>query len=178
MMLTRAFAVKCGLIFGGCALAASFVVDRDAEPPARSAEPSTRAKAAGAARAAKGGTGTASRAPLDLTLLNRAPAPEVEEDLFALPRPPAPAPPPRTRAVAAPPPPVPTAPPLPFKYLGTMIDGGTTTLFVSEGGQNFSLKPGEAVNDTYRLESLNESQAVFVYVPLGERQVLAIGSRD
>ena len=176
MSLSRALAVKCGLVFAGCALAASLVLDREDETPGRIAEPTARAKAAGPSKQ-QGSARSAAPAstPLDISLLNRPAATDLEENLFALPRPPAP-PPPRTRAVAAPPP-KPTAPPLPFKYLGTMIDRGTTTLFITQGGQNHSVKPGEVVSDVYRLEQLSETHATFVYLPLEERQTLPIGGR-
>lgn len=112
---------------------------------------------------------------------NGAPTPEV--DLFAASEvaPPAPAQP----AVAEqlkpqkleppPPPPPPTAPPLPLRYLGRMIDGQVAQLFVSLNGDSMALKPGDIVAGNYRLESINDRNAVFTYIPLNQTQNLVFG---
>lgn len=181
MMLSRALMMKCGLAFASAALAASFIA-RDDEPGATAAAPAAKQNTrndpkSDAARvpASTGGT-------LDLSLLNRAPTTELEENVFAVPRPPAPPPPPpRPQApaiVVAAPPPKPTAPPLPFRFLGTMIDRGTTTLFVAQGAQNLSIKTGDVVGEVYRLEQIGDTNATFVYIPLQERQTLSMGNRN
>jgi hypothetical protein len=74
------------------------------------------------------------------------------------------------------PPPKPVAPPLPFKFMGRLIDKGTTTVFVSHNGQSLNLKQGDKAADLYRVEQITASEVVFLYEPLDERQVLAIGA--
>ena len=60
----------------------------------------------------------------------------------------------------------------------TLLDQGTTILFVADGSENYSVKPGDRLGDQYRLEELTETHATFVYLPLGERQTLVLRSRD
>ena len=176
MMLSRAVLLKCGLAFAGIGIAATFIA-RDDEQQVAGA-PAARPHARSELKSAK------LDAPLDLSLLNRAPTTELEENVFGVPRPPAPPPapvappPPPPPPVVAAPPPKPTAPALPFRFLGRMVDGGATTLFVAQGNQNLSIRQGDVVNDTYRLEQIGESSATFVYIPLQERQTLTMGSKN
>jgi hypothetical protein len=110
---------------------------------------------------------------LDLQRLKRVRKEGEIQDLFAgrSPNPP-PAP---VVAVAKPaPPPAPTAPPLPFKYLGRMVDGGKVVVFLERNQDNFAAAAGDTLDGTYRLESIGESAVQFVYLPLGEKQLLSI----
>lgn len=68
------------------------------------------------------------------------------------------------------------APPLPFTYLGQMIDQGKTTVFVTRGEDHYGLQPGLVIDDAYQVERITDSQVTFVYVPLGIRQVLPVPS--
>ena len=83
-----------------------------------------------------------------------------------------------------PPPPVqvvrpvaPKAPPLPFVYLGKMLDGKAVTAFVSMGGQTHLLHGGDTVRD-YRVEAISAKEITFVYLPLNEKQRLPFGSEN
>ena len=67
-------------------------------------------------------------------------------------------------------------PPLPFIYLGQMVDQGKTTVFVGRGDDHYDVAPGLVIDDTYKVERVTETQVTFVYVPLGARQVLAVPS--
>lgn len=67
-------------------------------------------------------------------------------------------------------------PPLPFVYLGQMVDQGRTTVFVGRGEDHYDVAPGLVIDDTYKVERVTETQVTFVYVPLGTRQVLAVPS--
>jgi hypothetical protein len=72
---------------------------------------------------------------------------------------------------------VPKAPPLPFVYLGKMLDGKAVTAFVSIGGQTHLLHGGDTVRD-YRVESISSKEITFVYLPLNEKQRLPFGSEN
>jgi hypothetical protein len=93
------------------------------------------------------------------------------------------APPPRKlsaveRAAAAPPPPPPPqAPPLPYRYMGMMGDGATTTLFLANGERDMAAKPGDVLDGVWRLELVNEQRALFTYVPLQQSRTLTLGAR-
>jgi hypothetical protein len=70
----------------------------------------------------------------------------------------------------APPPPKPTAPPLPFKYLGKLGEHHT----VQKEEEFIELIPGQVIADQYKVESITEDQAVFIYLPLQEKQTLLL----
>lgn len=79
----------------------------------------------------------------------------------------------QARAAISVPPPAPSAPPLPFRYLGRMVKGGETIVFLEHGPGVVSAAAGETV-DNYRIESIAATSVAFVYLPLGVTQVLAI----
>ena len=74
-------------------------------------------------------------------------------------------------------PPVPSAPPLPFKYLGRMIDGDKTLVFLSLNQDTLSAGAGDTLSNAYRLERIDESSLAFTYLPLGIQQTLSIPSQ-
>lgn len=118
---------------------------------------------------------------LDLSRLQRQPREGTVNDLFAslsLAPPPPPAPPVKPAAPVAvtppPPPPPPSAPPLPYRYLGRMVDGGTVIAFVARNDEHWSVKAGSTVEDTYRVESVGDTAVVFIHLPTGIRQTLSI----
>ena len=129
----------------------------------------------------KGRADTASKSvpSLDVIALGRAVGTATEDKLFYIPPPPPPprpvAPPPPPPPAVQAPPPKPTAPPLPFTYIGRLLDSGTTKVFVTHNGQRLILKQGDKAGDLYHVERVSEIEIVFVYEPLSERQVLAMG---
>jgi hypothetical protein len=126
---------------------------------------------------------------LDLGQLERREKRGRVNDLFANNAPPpppairrAPSPPPAPAVVAAAAPaepaPRPTAPALPFRYLGKLVDGANVSVFLERNQDTLSVPVGGTIAGTYRVESVSESAVVFVYLPLGERQTLAISARQ
>jgi hypothetical protein len=84
--------------------------------------------------------------------------------------------------VPPPPPPLPVvveqprAPPLPFRYMGQVDDGrGNRTYFLLRGTATLSVAVGDAIDSTYRLESAENGNLNFTYLPLRARQNLQIG---
>ena len=76
------------------------------------------------------------------------------------------------------PPPKPTAPPLPFVYIGKVIEEGKPTVFVSKQQQNYLLKGGEVIEGTYRVDKVESGRLVFTYLPLETEQVMTFGGKD
>ena len=81
-------------------------------------------------------------------------------------------------AVVAPPPPPPTAPrapPLPFTFIG-LLEKGTPkpSAFLVRGEDLIVVSAGDDVDRMYRVESLSATEIVFTYLPLNERQTIAL----
>ena len=85
----------------------------------------------------------------------------------------APPPPPALPAV---PPPPPAPPPLPFTYLGQLLDNGKLTVFLTRQDQNYAVQPGATLDGTYRVDSVEAQRVVFTYLPLNLQQSLATGN--
>jgi len=84
------------------------------------------------------------------------------------------------RRTPAPPPqavsePAPTAPPLPFTYVGKMVDGNRLTIYIASPDRNYAVTAGDVIDGTYRVEEAQDSQLVFTYLPLNIRQTISIG---
>lgn len=92
------------------------------------------------------------------------PAPEA-------PRPaPAPAPEPIQTVELAP-------PPLPYRFLGQMQDGGKRVLYLGRGEQVVLAHQGDVLEDSYKVVSIGDSQIEFESVQSGIRQVLPISAQ-
>jgi hypothetical protein len=115
-------------------------------------------------------SGPLALAPRDL------PAGEIP-DLFRsfswyVPPPPPPPPPP----ASPPPPPVPTAPPLPFSFMGQLVENEQPQIMLVRDERLLTVRVGEAIDRNYRLESFKDRVLTFVYLPLDTRQTLNTGS--
>jgi len=85
-------------------------------------------------------------------------------------------PPPPPPALPAVPPPPPAPPPLPFAYMGQLLDNGKLTVFLTRQDQNYAVKPGDTLDGTYRVDSVEAQRVVFTYLPLNMQQTLATGN--
>ncbi len=112
---------------------------------------------------------------LDLSRLKRPKKEGEAPDLFATRAPVVAVVAPQSAAPPKPsPPPPPAAPPLPFKYLGRMVDGGRAVVFLERNQDSLAVAAGDTVDKTYHVESVADTAVQFVYLPLGTRQVLGI----
>jgi hypothetical protein len=68
-----------------------------------------------------------------------------------------------------------TAPPLPFRYVGKMIEDGKLSVFLMRGDDSFSIRKGQRIDD-YRVDKITESSVVFTYLPLKTRQELNLSA--
>jgi hypothetical protein len=172
-LLKKDIPARGALAVIGLALIASIVSGR--EQPQTESTRSPQTESARSPHTAPRAAEEASLADLDLAKLRRENGPAAVSDLLA-PRA-APPPPPHYAGQAgpalAPPPPAPVAPPLPFAYLGKIIDGGKTTVFVARGADHYSVESGAEI-DQYKVEHVTDRQITFVFRPLGMRQVLDV----
>ncbi len=70
----------------------------------------------------------------------------------------------------------PVAPALPFTYGGRYTEGNNTIVFLKEGAKMHTVRLGETVNGTYRIEKIDPDAITLSYLPLGQRQTLQTGS--
>jgi hypothetical protein len=72
----------------------------------------------------------------------------------------------------------PTAPPLPFRYVGKMIEDGRLEVFLARGEESYSVtagsKRGEKLGTEYRVDKVTENRVTFTYLPLKIQQTLEI----
>jgi len=114
---------------------------------------------------------TPAAATLDLAKLAEPRLAEAASDMFQTQTwtpPPAPE---RRRPPAAPEP-----PPLPFTFFGRMSEGPQTTVFLSRNEEIFTVRAGDTIAGTWRVDEVNDAAIVLTYLPLSRRQVLDIGA--
>jgi len=90
---------------------------------------------------------------------------------YVPPPPPPPAPPPKAL-----PPPVPTAPPLPFTYLGRYQDNAAPVIFLVRGDRILTVRAGDVIEGTYRVDGIVGSALNLTYLPLNIKQKIDIGN--
>lgn len=112
-----------------------------------------------------------------LDRLKRTPLPEASsEDLFRSQSWYVPPPTPKTKpAGPPPPPPPPTAPPLPFTFLGKMVENGQIVVFLSNADRNIVARSGDIIDGTYKVDSITPTLMTMTYLPLNIKQTLAVG---
>ena len=106
---------------------------------------------------------------IDLASLERAPVTAPRNDPFA-PRSFAPPPPPQKLAPQA----APSAPPLPFRYVGTMTANGKTEVLVLRRDELISIVTGQNIDGEYRVDAITDERIAFTYLPLKQRQSIQI----
>src|SRR5919198_1060406 len=84
----------------------------------------------------------------------------------------APAAPPARTVVA--PPPKPVAPPLPYRIAGQVTHEGVMQVVLARDDRVFTVREGGTLDNVYRIESITPDAVTFVYLPLDERQQLAV----
>lgn len=68
--------------------------------------------------------------------------------------------------------PEPVAPPLPFRFVGMLEEGGVRTVIVLEGPELHLLRARDQIDERYRVDRITPTRVEFTYLPLGEQQVL------
>jgi hypothetical protein len=60
--------------------------------------------------------------------------------------------------------------------MGRLSEDRDTTVFLTLGDRNLVVKPGDTIDNTYKLEEVGESAIVLTYLPMNQRQTLPIGT--
>ena len=146
-----------------------------AKPTARTQRAAPLTPLAGAPRGSDLKTGRLDFNPQQLALPERESASDVT-DLFRASSwfvpPPAPPPPP---PAPPPPPPVPIAPPLPFAYIGQIVEDHKVQVILARNDRVVTVFVGDNIDNQYRVESLKGGTLTLVYLPLDIKQTLATG---
>lgn len=166
------------LVLGGAlvvTLALVIWVGQEPEEPAPRARAPAEPRAGARAPGSQGERSAATPAPVQpgsLGLNRGGPAMEKREirDIFAA----------QTWHVEPPPTPaaaaVPQAPPLPFTYLGKLIDRGQVTVYLASGeDRNLAVRQGDVIDGVYRVRRITPNAVTFVYIPMNKQQTLEIG---
>jgi hypothetical protein len=118
---------------------------------------------------------------LDLTRLQRPDSLEPGNDPFADRRPKAAAaarlerPPSAPVEVVTVPPPPPSAPPVPYTFIGRLSEDESTTVFLAAGDRNLVVKPGDVIDNNYRVDAVTDNAVSLTYLPLNVKQTLSTG---
>jgi hypothetical protein len=97
-------------------------------------------------------------------------------ELFGSNAPPVRAAPKHKAAVEAPPPPAPVAPPMPYRVAGQVVHDGPPRVVLARDDRVFFVREGDVLEGGYRVESIKSDAVTLVYMPLDERQTLAVAS--
>jgi hypothetical protein len=73
-----------------------------------------------------------------------------------------------------------SAPPVPYRFVGTVKHGGEVVYALAKGDSVFPINTGDTIEGTYRVEAITPQMVTLVYLPLEERTmlVLATPTRD
>ena len=82
----------------------------------------------------------------------------------------------KAAAEAAPPPPAPVAPPMPYRVAGQVVHDGPPRVVLARDDRVFFVREGDVLEGGYRVESIKSDAVTLVYMPLDERQTLAVAS--
>jgi hypothetical protein len=66
-------------------------------------------------------------------------------------------------------------PPLPFHFLGRFVDEGKAAYFLQAGERNVVARPGDLLDERYRFDGVVQGALQFTYLPLNQKQTLAVG---
>lgn len=88
------------------------------------------------------------------------------------------APPPVIASAPPAPPPVPSAPPMPFTYIGKMVEDDRLLVYLAKGEQMFTVAKGETFDEVYRFDGLENGNLVIQYLPLAAKQLIAVGTES
>lgn len=75
-------------------------------------------------------------------------------------------------------PPAPKPPPLPFKYIGKMINDNKIRVFLADSEQNYVVWLGGHIENQYRVDAVNDEAITLTYLPLNAKQTLAINQTE
>jgi len=76
------------------------------------------------------------------------------------------------------PPSPPQAPPLPYTFVGKMVDDGQIIVFLTRQERNYAVRSGDKLDNTYQVDDIKPNVMLLTYLPLKLQQSLTIGSTN
>lgn len=71
---------------------------------------------------------------------------------------------------------VPTAPPMPYRYAGKLVQGGQLSVLLSKGDTVFPIREGDTLDGAYRVEAIGETQITLMYLPMKHKESISVFS--
>jgi hypothetical protein len=68
----------------------------------------------------------------------------------------------------------PSAPPLPFRYIGRLVENGKTEVLLIWGERLYAIAAGDRIGDDYVVERIGDATISFTYLPLSMKQSLHV----
>ncbi|MEK6663610.1 MAG: hypothetical protein AABY73_07055, partial [Pseudomonadota bacterium] len=72
----------------------------------------------------------------------------------------------------------PAPPPMPFIYMGKLLEEGKLTVFLTKQDRYYAVKAGDTLDGAYRVERVDAQQVLFTYLPLNMQQTLTLGGAN
>lgn len=69
---------------------------------------------------------------------------------------------------------VPVAPPLPFRYIGKLVEDGRLEVILLRGADHLTVAAAGPLDAEYRVDEVSETRIAFTYLPLNSSHVLEI----
>lgn len=82
--------------------------------------------------------------------------------------------PPAPKVTAAPA--APRAPAMPYRFAGKLLQEGKLQVFLAKGDEVVSVREGDTLDGTYRVQAIDETQITLVYLPLGLKETIPVSS--
>jgi hypothetical protein len=70
----------------------------------------------------------------------------------------------------------PPAPPLPFRYVGRVVQNGKAEVLLLRGVMLHTIAEGDEIDGEYRVERITGAAIQFTYLPAGSRQQLDLSA--
>ena len=70
----------------------------------------------------------------------------------------------------------PVAPPLPYIYMGKIIDDGKLTVFLTRDDRAYAIKAGDTIDNQYMVNAVTPQRIELTYLPLGQKQTMMTGA--
>ncbi len=66
----------------------------------------------------------------------------------------------------------PTAPPLPFIYMGKLVENGDMSIFLTRDDRPYVVHIGDVIDGAYRIDAIHPTLLELTYLPLSQKQTL------